>query len=544
MDDNTTLQYGGRELTLHKSPRLIALRPRKGRVFEMGATALGLGTTGLDTCMSDFSLHGCSGSRSNVDALLNALRLETSVAKGTHVYHSSSDEVPFVPTGELFIRFSVAAALDNCNALLDEHALSVTRVVGKRQIIAQVTAESSNPIKVALDLQGRGEVEVAEPDLATPGQLEGFQLPADVLLPKQWHLCNVGVVDGSAIGLKVGADARVVPAWQLAESAGSREVIVAVIDDGFDLSHPDLAGHAKIVHPWDFSRKEADPRPGYATGFPWFDQRSQQWVGNWHGTACAGVAVGNANGQGIVGAAPGCRLMPIRWSNVLNDSQIEAWFAYALANKAWIVSCSWGAAAKYFPLSTRQRLAIEGCAHLGRDGLGSVIVFAAGNDSRNIDDPTRRSLCGFATNPDVISVAASTSRDTRASYSNFGNAISVCAPSSGPGGRSIVTSDVTGTFLDGDKPVEAGYAPGSYTEEFGGTSSAAPLVAGICALVLSVQPSLTAREVKALIQRTARRIGPENAYDSHGHSKYFGFGCVNAEAAIQAVLNGRVIQGP
>ena len=329
---------------------------------------------------------------------------------------------------------------------------------------------------------------------------------------------------GTRVGFKKGADARVVAAWRHAKTLGDPTVVVAVIDDGFDLKHPDLSGEGKIVSPMDFTRNSNEPVP---------DLLGEDW----HGTACAGVAVGNADSKGIVGAAPQCRLMPVRWGRDLSDREIENWFGWVKEQGAWVVSCSWGAAAKVFRLSTRVSRAITRCAREGRQGLGCVICFAAGNDNHDINDPTGAFLDGFATHPDVIAVAACNSRDQRSNYSNYGKEISVCASSSGAGGWGITTADVMGHFLRGGIWFEAGYSPGAFTHDFGGTSSACPLVAGICGLLLSIKPSMKAAEVKQLMQRTARRIGDPTAYDASGHSPNYGYGCIDALAAVQQLLS-------
>jgi Subtilase family len=106
----------------------------------------------------------------------------------------------------------------------------------------------------------------------------------------------------------------------------------------------------------------------------------------------------------------------------------------------------------------------------------------------------------------------------------------ICAPSSGAGGWGILTSDVTGLLAQSG--AWRGYSEGDYTYEFGGTSSACPLVAGIAGLVLSVNQGLTAVEAKQILQKTARKIGSPKSYDGVGHSKEFGFGCVDADAAV------------
>jgi subtilisin family serine protease len=228
--------------------------------------------------------------------------------------------------------------------------------------------------------------------------------------------------------------------------------------------------------------------------------------------------------------------MPVRWGPNLSDDQIENWFGHVTDNGAEVVSCSWGAAAAVFPLSTRAFRAIENCAVNGRGGLGCVVCFAAGNDDHDIDNAPF-SLDGFALHPNVITVSASTSVDTKADYSNFGDAISICAPSSGAGGRGVLTADVRGTYVASNgQTLEAGYSSGPFTSAFGGTSSACPLVAGICGLILSVDPTLTAVALKKLLESTARQIGSQADYDQNGHSRKFGYGCVNAEAALGQLL--------
>ena len=522
-----SLKYGNRQLELTKSDKLIAVKPRPGlekRLLSDVAPALATngnsrGTIGGFRILRADAIPGTD----DADKKLQRMREHAAVSVGTHVYHTSDDGVPFVPTGQLYVQCAPNAPIADCQALLQEHHLQIVEARGERELIVQVTAESENPVKTAAALQKSALIAVAEPDLATPGVLKQFVLPGDSMLKDQWHLHNEGFHRGTTLGFKEGADARVVAAWKTAKSLSSPTVIVAVIDDGFDLRHPDLAGDWKIVAPRDFTRNTNDPTPDVDAA-------------DWHGTACAGVAVGNADGTGILGAAPRCRLMPVRWGRDLSDRELEAWFGYVREQGAWVVSCSWGAAANNFPLSTRAHRAIERCAREGRGGQGCVICFAAGNDNHDINNPQGGTVDGFANHPDVIAVAASTSMDQRSNYSNFGAAISVCAPSSGAGGWGITTCDVMGQYLSDGVSQEAGYSPGDYTHEFGGTSSACPLVAGICALLLSIKPELTPAEVKSLIQRTARRIGGDDAYDEQGHSRDFGYGCIDADRAVAELL--------
>jgi subtilisin-like proprotein convertase family protein len=199
-----------------------------------------------------------------------------------------------------------------------------------------------------------------------------------------------------------------------------------------------------------------------------------------------------------------------------------------------------------------------------------VIVFAAGNENRPIDGTVNESgwpnnqpagptqwLAGFATHPDVIAVAASSSLARKSAYSNWGAGISVCAPSNNVRaatyprastpvlGRGILTTDRVGP---------SGYSSTDYTSDFGGTSSACPTVAGAAALVLSANPDLNARDVRQILQSTADKIvdngtDPQlghqfGSYDANGHSQWFGFGRINAFNAVTEAVRRRTPTAP
>ncbi len=261
--------------------------------------------------------------------------------------------------------------------------------------------------------------------------------------------------------------------------------------------------------------------------------------------------------------------MPIRTTGYLDDESIEQVFDWAMTKGASVISCSWGASAVYFPLSLRQRAAITRAATEGRNGKGCVIVFAAGNANRPTSGTVNESgwpnnllqgpvkwLSGFAVHPDVIAVSACTSLAKKAAYSNWGPSISVCAPSNNaPPGMWIQEMGAVNTppeikgYLTGlgifttDRTGSKGYDSGDYTGYFGGTSSACPVVAGVAALVLSVNPHLTAAQVKQILQQSADKIiDPDidiqlgnrfGTYDSKGHSQWFGYGKVNAYNAVR-----------
>ena len=153
---------------------------------------------------------------------------------------------------------------------------------------------------------------------------------------------------------------------------------------------------------------------------------------------------------------------------------------------------------------------------------------------------------GYAAHPDVVAVSASTSLNRKAAYSNWGAEVTLCAPSDNWNplnqqerlpGRGIWTAD--------NEDSGYGFAPGSrYTGMFGGTSSACPLVAGVAALVLSVNPDLSAAEVMEILVNNTDKITDaepdpvlglrKGTYGNDGHSGWFGFGKVNAAKAVEA----------
>jgi subtilisin family serine protease len=321
---------------------------------------------------------------------------------------------------------------------------------------------------------------------------------------------------GAARGQTPGADVKAAAAWDL--TRGSREVVVCLIDDGFDLDHPDLTGPGKLIAPWNFVDDTPRPRPA--------------GPGDNHGTACAGLAIAEENGQGVVGLAPGCAWMPLRIGDWLSDALVVDLFQYAAYHGADVISCGWSAAAWNFPLSTKIHAALHQAATRGRSNQkGCVILFAAGDENRPLDGHKdgHRSYQGFALHPDVLAVAASNSQDRRAGYSNYGFGLAVCAPSSGM--QRLVTTDRMGG---------AGFSGGDYTFDFGGTSAAVSLAAGLAGLVLSANPRLSAAAVRQIIRDTAEKIDPANGAYSAGVSPWYGCGRIHAGRAVTRAGGGEI----
>lgn len=489
-------------------------------------------------------------------AMQNA-RSSNQVGYASHVYQMQDD-----PTSRIYLtdEITVQFAPD-----VDEATIAnIIRPLGLRQIseieglphtfVMAVTAQATaNPIKIANRLMQQPEVLAAEPNIVVEAQ--SHYRPRDPLYPRQWHLNHNG-----GFNLAPGSHIFAEAAWDI--TRGHRSVVVAIMDDAIDTRHPDFHGAGKIVGPRDFKDRDFQPDPG------------ENWED--HGTACAGVAIAEENGIGVVGVAPECALMPIRTTGYLDDRTIEDLFNWAVENGAAVISCSWGPSAVNYPLSLRQKNAITRAATRGRRGKGCVILFAAGNANRPTNGTINESgwpsnaiagptkwYGGFTVHPDVITVAACTSLNRKSAYSNWGPEVSVCGPSnnappgvglpslgyvatppqlqSNPVGLGIVTTDRLGPD---------GYDRSDYDSTFGGTSSACPLVAGVAALVLSANPQLTAREVRQILEQTADKIVDTNpdpqfgfrkgTYEANGRCDWFGYGKVNAEKAVQAAVSRRL----
>lgn len=504
-----TVRSGKGEIVVKKSAQLVGVKTTENEEVRNKSFV----KREVIPSLGGFNIVTLEQENKTVDEKLDEVRQRDDVAVGTHVYYAEGSDKPMVPTGEIFIIFEDGVGDEEQKVVLEEFSLDMVERRDDNTIVVKVTAQSPNPLKVASALQNISMVKMAEPDLDMPLDVY-FSEPRDELVPHEWHLQNSGFVVDVNFRLRKGADAKVIDAWRRLGNTGSSKLAVAVIDNGFDLSHPDL--REKVVKPynvWDRNSNVPQGNPQYT-----------------HGTPCASVAVASSNDRGIVGAAPNARFMPISGTS-FSVRDTEEMFNYCIRNGADVISCSWGTTDSNFTLSPLKEQVIAKAAREGRNGKGCVICFAAGNEDLNY-------LNFYATHPDVIAVGASTSQDVHASYSNRGRELSVVAPSNGdwPIIAARASWDQGLSWETGDfKFWRDGRSRGSNYKHFGGTSSSTPLVAGICALILSANPDLTAKEVKEILQKTADKIGSPADY-VNGHSVKYGYGRVNADKAVAEAL--------
>ncbi len=449
-----------------------------------------------------------SAQRSALKARLSASNAVQGPARA-YVFNGAS-EAPLIDTGDIVVRFAGGDS-KKVAKILGNYGASVVRQVesySPNTFVVHVPDDASG-VRVANVLASRGDVVFSYPDFAVP--TKPMATTNDPLYPNQWHLNNTGQGAG-----KPGADVRAEQAWDV--TRGDPSIIIAVLDNGFDLGHEDFAG--KLVQGYDFLDNDPDPSPGGPEDN--------------HGTACAGVAAATGNnGIGVSGIAQGCKIMPIRMlGSFTTSSVIASAFNFATANGADVISNSYGYRVPGIPIFPLIKAAINSSTTVGRGGKGCVIFFASGNDYRSIDPAPGTPVDQDPELPayeKVIAVGASNNFDRHIDYSNTGKALDLVAPSGGfldqdGGTLNITTTDRTGP---------EGYAPGNYTDTFNGTSSATPLAAGVAALLLSVEPSLNYNQVRERLEETADKVGVDTGtYDSAGQSPLFGYGRVNAYRAL------------
>ena len=345
-------------------------------------------------------------------------------------------------------------------------------------------------VTISGELVARGLVRSAEPDVMRTSTA----VPNDPRFSEQWYLQTPG---SSAQGIDLPS------AWDI--TRGSSSVVVAVIDTG-RLDHPELSG--RLVDGYDFVSQTKNSKDG--DGWDSDETDVGDWsesddplytctVGDpfksssWHGTHVSGIIAANAdNSVGIAGVAPNVRVQHVRVLGTCggrtSDEAVAIRWAAGLPvdgvplnpTPAKVINLSLG--------SQTACAAVEQAAIDEAVAAGVTVVVAAGNAGLDLDtNDFAPSKCA-----NVISVAALRFDGSRASYTNYGSSIDVAAPG-GPGG---ILSLQNGGTRTADSSWTYGYKQG--------TSMSTPIVSGIAALVLSVNPNLTPAQVESIIESSAR----------------------------------------
>lgn len=317
----------------------------------------------------------------------------------------------------------------------------------------------------------------------------GFFRPNDPLLFRQWNLNRIRAV--APPDLEAG--------WDIAR--GNPSITICVFDSGCDLTHPDL----NFV-------------PGVTVFFGDGSTRMVNGFAFGHGTMCAGVAAADLNNAvGMAGVAGGCTIMPVAFTN-FTDIEAHEGIVHAVQNGARVINMSFMAGAWY-------QAAVDPAIEFAFS-RNVIMCACTGNNNGPIMYP--------ALHPRVIAVGATSSTDERGGcpgscFSNFGSQLSVVAP-----GENVTTTVVQGT----------GDSGGDYIQDMRGTSAAAPHVAGLAALLLSLRPNLTSDQVRTIIEVTADKVGPipyrteipgpfgPPAHPNGSWNEQMGYGRINVHRAL------------
>ena len=346
---------------------------------------------------------------------------------------------------------------------------------------------------IANQIHDSGLVEWSEPNMISSFELNQIN---DPLFPQQFYLNQANNVDINAP-----------EAWQISAGCANLNIRVAVFDQGVEANHEDMG--IRVVNGFDARNANNPGRPLEA--------------GSAHGQACAGIIGATHNTLGIRGIAPETQIVPVRIFGPARYSNEEV---AAAINWAWnpsqgnadVLSNSWSGGAPNNLITD----AINAARTQGRVrngvALGCAVVFSTGNLGSVVNYPSRL--------PGVISVGAIDPNGALQGYSNRGPEMFLVAPSGAVGGGgNVTTTDRMGTN---------GYnqdTQGHYTNTFGGTSAAAPQVAGAIALMLGVNPNLSEPQIRTILSETATDMG------AAGFDNSFGHGRLNAQAALLRIGN-------
>jgi len=336
---------------------------------------------------------------------------------------------------------------------------------------------------------------------------------------EEWYIKNTGQTSGPP-----KFDSKVYEVWEMGYTG--KGVVISVLDDGMDHTHPDLKDNYDPKASTDLNGRDRDPFPNDSDSY------------NAHGTKCAGTIAAKANNHFCgVGIAYDAKIGAIRMLDGKATDSLEADALSFNPQYIDIYSCSWGPKdnGKTFGRPGKLgRKALEAGAAVGRNGLGSIYVWATGNGGMSNDDCNAD---GYVDSIYTISVG---------SVNNYGVSTYYCEQCS----STMTVTYCSGSHKYGEKDSRANvittYLHHQCTSHFVGTSSAAPLAAGIFALVLQANPKLTWRDMQHLVVETADLTSPldpswrSNGAGHHYNAK-FGFGVLNALKMVKKALTWKTV---
>ncbi len=416
--------------------------------------------------------------------------MESVIATSPYFKKGSSEQIGMA--NRFLVRLHEAEEVALLENLAENHQI---KVIGQNKFmplwyVLTVDKESNfNAMEAANYFYETGLFDKTEPEFLVKGKTTSN----DTYYSELWSHENTGqYVEDFGFGTP-GIDMNVPEAWAMTKGEG---VQVAIMDQGILMNHEDLVGQF------------------YNDGFDALGGSTPQVLHDYHGTPIAGIIGAiEDNGLGVAGIAPDCKMTSISHTLYLSDpiQTFADGINWAWQNGADVMSNSW---AHNSLVSSVLEEALNNAIQYGRGGLGTVVVHTAGNDDGDVIYPS-------SAVPELLVVGAMNPDGSRwtdgGSGSNYGTHLDVVAP-----GAKIQTTDYNNT---------------SSYDLFWATSCATPHGAGVAALVLSVAPCLSGRQVRDIIESTAQKVGSYTYNDlaerpNGTWSNRLGYGLVDAEAAV------------
>lgn len=404
-------------------------------------------------------------------------------------YFSRGNDAKPVGTSDIFyLKLKEAKDVAALQQLTDEQKVQIVREVPYMPlwyILSIQNSDFSSSVDASNFFYETGKF--ADVDPAFMFEFKANSIPNDPMFGQLW-----GMKNNSYPGIDINATA----AWDITRGAGAK---VAVLDQGIDRTHNDLKAN---LHSLSFDAQTGKSPSVFVNGLN-------------HGTHVAGTvaAVWNNNLQ-VAGVAPEAKIIGVSHDLYLSttfSAELASGFSWAWQNGADVLTNSWGDQGGAFYDTMHSAIleqAIIDAMTKGRNGLGCVVTFAAGNYSGVMDYPGNF-------HDDILTVGSIDSNGSKSSFSGYGIKLDVVAP-----GANILST-----------------IPGNSTGVMSGTSMATPHVAGIAALVISKNPTYTRLQVVTAIEKSAKKVGGYDYKTTSGRPNgtwvdQMGYGLVDAYAAL------------